>query len=620
MVRRSILSMSTDDSRTQTAAPAQPDDPATAPARTLATLVIEAAARYRGTAMRHPQGDAWQRTSFPQLGADARAIAKGLVALGVAPGERVAILSNTRAEWTLADFGTICAGAVVVPVYQTNSPEECQYVLEHAGATTLFCEDDGQLAKLAEIRDALPDLRHVIRFEGEGDDALTLDDLRARGAEIADEDLDARVRAIGADDVATIVSTSGTTGPPKGCMLTHGNLCADVGSVLERIRFEPDDDVVYVFLPLAHVLTRIVQFVAVQAGAELAYWRRDPKRIVEDVQIIKPTHLPSVPRIFEKIHTAATVKAQDAGGVKARLFHWAVGVGREVRRREDRGGHPGLVLKAQYALADRLVLHKIRDLFGGRMKLALSGAAPIDIEILEFFHAAGIWVLEGYGMTETCAVETLNTIAEHRFGTVGRPLPICKVKIADDGEVLMSGPNVFKGYFHNEQATSEALVDGWLHSGDLGELDAEGYLTITGRKKDLIITSSGKNISPSNIENALKLSRWISQAVVFGDRRPYLTALLTLDPDEAAALAEKVGADAKDPAALAHDPAVRAELQAAVDEVNRKFARIEQVKRFAVLERDLTQEDEELTPTLKVKRNVVYDRYADDFRRLYGDG
>ncbi len=609
--------MSTDDSSAQTA----PTAKTAAPARTLATLVLDAATRYRSAAMRSPQGDRWESTSYPQLGADVRAIAKGLIGLGVEPGDRVAILSNTRAEWTLADFGAICAGAVVVPVYQTNSPEECQYVLEHAGAAVLFCEDEGQLQKLAEIRDALPDLEHVLRFEGSGDGAMTLDDLRAAGAGVSDADLDARVAAIGSDDVATIVYTSGTTGPPKGCMLTHGNLISDVDGIHQVLTITPDEDVLYVFLPLAHVLTRIVQLFAIDAGGEMAYWRRDPKKIVEDVQLIKPTYLPSVPRIFEKIHTAATSKAEAAGGVKAKLFHWAVGVGREVARREDRGGHPGAILKAKHALADKLVLHKIRDLFGGRVKLALSGAAPIDTEILEFFHAAGVWVLEGYGMTETCAVETLNTIEQHRFGSVGRPLPVCEVKIADDGEVLMRGPNVFKGYYANEKATAETLsADGWLHSGDLGELDADGYLSITGRKKDLIITSSGKNISPSNIENALKLSRWISQAVVFGDRRPYLTALLTIDPDEAGALAEKVGASSKDPAALAQDPAVRSELQAAVDATNAKFARIEQVKKFTVLERDLSQEEEELTPTLKVKRNVVYKRYADEFTRLYDGG
>ncbi len=611
--------MSTENVTTTGKAAAEPSSPK-APGRTMAALVLEAAARYSGVAMRSPSADGkWTRTSYPQLGADVRAIAKGLIAVGVKPGDRVAILSNTRAEWTLADFGAMCAGAVVVPVYQTNSAEECEYVLHHSGAMALFCEDDGQLAKLAEIREVVPDLKHVFRFEGEGDDAMTLDDLRLAGAEVSDADLDARVGAIGLDEVATIVYTSGTTGPPKGCMLTHGNLRADIEGVKPRVGFAAGDDVVYVFLPLAHVLTRIVQLVAVDAGAEMAYWRRDPKKIVDDVQLIKPTHLPSVPRIFEKIHAAATAKAEAAGGAKAKIFHWAVGVGREVVKREDRGGHPGLVLKVQHRLADKLVLHKIRDLFGGRMKLALSGAAPIDTEILEFFHAAGIWVLEGYGMTETCAVETLNTIDEHRFGTVGKPLPgVCEVKIADDGEVLMRGGNIFKGYYNNPAATADTLTaDGWLHSGDLGELDEDGYLSITGRKKDLIITSSGKNISPSNIENALKMCRWVSQAVVFGDRRPYLTALLTIDPDEAAALAGKVGASSKDPADLAKDPKVRDELQGAVDDANRKFARIEQVKRFTVLERDLSQEHEELTPTLKVKRNVVYESYKAEFVALY---
>jgi long-chain acyl-CoA synthetase len=609
------------------AVPREASAPATAgasgprTARTLATLVLDAAARHGGTALRFPEAGGWRRTSYPELGDEVRAIAKGLVGLGVTPGDRVAILSNTRAEWTLADFGTLCAGAVVVPVYQTNSPEECQYVLEHSGAMAIFCEDDEQVAKLDEIRAALPALRHVLRFEGEDGDALTLAQLREAGDGVSDADLDARVRAIGADDVATIVYTSGTTGPPKGCMLAHGSLCADVEGTCQRFTVTPGEDVLYVFLPLAHALTRIVQLIALDAGGELAYWRRDPKKIVDDVQLVKPTHLPSVPRIFEKVHAAALAKAEAAGGAKAKLFHWAVGVGREIARREERGGHPGLILKAQHALADRLVLHKVRDLFGGRLKLAVSGAAPIDTEILEFFRAAGIWVLEGYGMTETCAVETLNTIEEHRFGTVGKPLPICDVRIADDGEVLMRGPNIFKGYYRNDEATRETLTDdGWLHSGDLGELDADGYLTITGRKKDLIITSSGKNISPSNIENALRLSRWISQAVVYGDRRPYLTALLTLDPDEAGALAEHVGASSADVAALADDPAVRAELQGAVDEVNRRFARIEQVKRFAVLDRDLTQEDEELTPTLKVKRNVVYERHGDVFRGLYESG
>jgi long-chain acyl-CoA synthetase len=584
---------------------------------TIAALVLDAAAAHDGPALRYAHGGAWRRISYPALGEGVRQIAKGLIDLGVQGGDRVAILSNTRAEWTLADFGTICAGAVVVPVYQTNSPEECHYVLEHAGTVAIFCEDDEQLAKLQEIRSQLPALRHVIAFEGAPEGALSMEALRDRGREVPDERLDERLAAIAGDDLATIVYTSGTTGPPKGCMLTHANLGAAVAMARQRLEAAPGEDVVYIFLPLAHALTRVVQLFGIATGTELAYWRRDPKLIVEDVAIVQPTHLPSVPRIFEKIHTAATAKVQEAGRAKLTLFEWAFGVGRAVAAREDAGRRPGRLLAAKRAVADALVLSRVRALFGGRLKLAITGAAPIDEEILSFFYAAGIPVLEGYGMTETAALATLNTLAEHKLGTVGRPVPGCEVRIADDGEVLMRGPNIFIGYYEDVEATRAALQDGWLRSGDLGELDADGYLRITGRTKDLIITSSGKNISPSNIETALAQCRWISHAVVFGDRRPYLTALLTLDPDETAALAAKVEADDADPAALAADPAVRAELQAAVDECNRRFARIEQIKRFAILDRDLSQEQEELTPTLKVKRNVVYERHGDLFAGLY---
>jgi long-chain acyl-CoA synthetase len=586
-------------------------------ARTMSALVLDAAAKHSGTALKYPVGNRWGEISYPKLGTGVREIARGLMALGVQPGDRVAILSNTRAEWTLADFGAICAGAVVVPVYQTNSPDECFYVLEHSGSMAIFCEDAEQFAKIEEIREVLPQLRHVIRFEGESEGALTLSDLKERGADVTDEQLDERAAAATEDDVVTIVYTSGTTGPPKGCMLTHGNLRADVDGTGELVVFVPDDEVVYIFLPLSHVLTRLVQMLAVDRGATLAFWHRDPKKIVADVGEIAPTLLPSVPRVFEKIYTAATSRIDAAGGAKAKLFWWAVGVGRKVRERQRKGGHNGLALNAQYALADKLVLHKVRDLFGGRIKLAMTGAAPIEVDILSFFHAAGVWVLEGYGMTETSAVATLNTITEHRLGTVGKAIPGCELRIAEDGEVLMRGTNIFPGYYRDEAATKATLIDGWLHSGDLGELDGDGYLTITGRKKDLIITSSGKNVSPSNIENALTLSRWVSQAVVYGDKRPYLVALVTLDPDEAAALAEKVGADDADPTALAAHPGVIEQIQCAVDEANKRFARIEQVKRFDILERDLSQADGELTPSLKVKRNVVYKDYAERFTALY---
>ena len=586
---------------------------------TLVALVLDAAATQRGTALRYPEGAKWRELSYPELGSAVQEIAKGLIALDIQAGDRVAILSDTRAEWTLADFGALCAGAVVVPVYQTNSPEECQYVLEHSGSTVVFCEDEEQVAKLREVRDDLPALRHIVCLEpGPSEGTMSLGALRTRGADVGDDALAERVGAVKASDIATIVYTSGTTGPPKGCMLTHANIRSLTDMVLQRIDIVADD-CLYMFLPLAHTLTRAVQITGIKVGAQLAYWHRDPKRIVQDVSEIQPTQLPSVPRIFEKIYTAATSKAEAAGGVKAKLFWWAVGVGREVQDRQQRGGHPGLILKAQHALADRLVLHKIRDLFGGRIKLAITGAAPIEEDILSFFFAAGVPVLEGYGMTETAAAITLNTVAEHRLGTVGRPLPGCEVRIADDGEVLLRGPNIFMGYHNDDEATRETLRDGWLYSGDLGELDGDGYLRITGRKKDLIITSSGKNITPSNIESALKQSRWISHAVIFGDRRPYLTALLTLDPDEAGALAEKLGVASKELADLAQDKAVRDELQTMLDEVNRKFARVAQVKKFALLDRDLSQEDEELTPTLKVKRNVVYERHKDVFERLYDE-
>jgi long-chain acyl-CoA synthetase len=579
--------------------------------QTVAAMALGASERFEGTAIRYHDGGGWTDVSYRELGAIVREIAKGLIALGVEPGERVAILSQTRPEWTYADLGGLCAGATVVPVYQTNSPEECEYVLEHSDARVVFCEDAEQLAKIEGIRARLPELRHVVAFGGVGAGAISLEDLRAGGREVPDEWHDERVSGVSPDDPYTFVYTSGTTGPPKGCVLTHRNCRANTDQV-EQVIDLSDDPVFYVFLPLAHVLTREVQMVALDVGATLAYWRRDPVRIIEDVAEVNPTHLPSVPRIFEKIYTRAT----SAEGAKAQILQRAVATGRRVRRLEARGEEPGPLLRARHALADRLALSKVRALFGTRMRLALSGAAPIEPSILEFFHACGVFVLEGYGMTETSAVASLNTLGDFRFGTVGRPLPGCDIRIAADGEVLMRGENIFASYHKNDEATAEALVDGWLHSGDLGELDGDGYLRITGRKKDLIITSSGKNVTPSNLENALKQSRWISQAVVAGDRRSYLVALLTLDPDEARALADKVGAD-PDPARLAEHDGVRAELQAVVDEVNRRYARIEQVKRFAVLGRDLSQEEGELTPTMKVKRNVVYERHGDVFDRLY---
>jgi long-chain acyl-CoA synthetase len=576
---------------------------------TLGSLLLSAFERHAGrVAFRWSDRGATRELTFGDLDRTVREVAGGLVALGLAPGDRVAVLGGTCPDWTVADCAALCAGAVVVPIYQTNSPEECRYVLEHSGARAVICEDAAQLAKVEAVHEHLPGLEHVLSF-------ADLQALRDRAGDAAEGEVDRRVAAATPDDVATIVYTSGTTGPPKGCVLTHANCAATVLMYRGEVRIGPEA-VVFMFLPLAHVLARVTQWVALDVGGTIAFWSGDPKRLLEDLEAARPTHFPSVPRVFEKVHTRALAAADDGGPVKRRVFEAALALGRRARRAE-RGGQAGPMLRPAHALADRLVLSKVRDLFGGRLELALTGAAPIGREVLEFFDACGVLVLEGYGMTETCAAATLNAPQAFRFGTVGKALPGTEVSVAGDGEILLRGPNVFPGYYRNEEATAETLSSGgWIRTGDLGSLDEDGYLSITGRKKDLIITSSGKNVTPSNLETALRESRWISQAVVFGDRRPYLVALLTLDPEEAPALAEQLGIE-PDVGAMSRDPIVHAALQDDVDAVNARFARIEQIKSFALLDHDLAQAAGELTPTLKVKRPVVYDHYRETFDALY---
>ena len=586
-------------------------------ARTLVQMVLQATATHDGPALRFARGDGWAEMSYAELGVAVREIARGLIALGIRPGDRVSILSGTRPEWTLADLGSLCAGAVVAPIYHTNSPEECRYVLEHAGSRVVFCEDAEQAAKVEEVRHLCPELDHVVTFDGSGRDALSLSQLRARGEAVAASAPDEVARLIQPDDTATIVYTSGTTGPPKGCRTTHRNCMATLEMYEHELKFGTGEPVVFMFLPLAHTLARMTQMLVLDTGGTSAYWRGDPKLVLEDLAATRPTHLPSVPRVYEKVHTKAMAGVEEAGRLRQAIFHWALDTGRRVRLLERQGRKPGGLLGRRHALADRLVLSKVRGLFGPDIKLGLTGAAPIAKDVLEFFDACGVLILEGYGMTETTAAATLNTPEGFRFGTVGRALPGAELAIADDGEVLMRGPHVFGGYFRDDEATRATFTeDGWLRSGDLGSIDDDGYLQITGRKKDLIITSSGKNISAANLESALREIRWVSQAVVYGDNRPYLVAVLTLDPDEVPALAAKVGVEA-DPAVMARDERVRAELARDVKAVNEGFARIEQVKRFTILDRDLSQEDGELTPTMKVKRAVAYREFGDVFDALY---
>ena len=584
--------------------------------KTLADLLPLAAERYRDqTAVRYKDGGKWVDRSFQQVLEITRPLGLGLVELGVEKGDRVAILANTRPEWTYFDFAALSIGATVVPIYQTNSPEECRYVLENSDAKVVVVEDAEQLAKIAEVRDRLPQLRHVVLMVGAGEGALSTAELTAKGSAADAAVWEQRYRSVTADDVCTFIYTSGTTGPPKGCVISHGNYRAMLDMVNETSVIEPGD-VSYLYLPLAHSFALLIQLGSFDLGTTIAYWERDPLKILPNLAELKPTYFPSVPRIFEKIYTAATSGMEKEGGLKKAIFDWSIKVGKRMREVERSGRKPGFLLSREYAFADKKVLSKIRNLFGGNLRLAVSGAAPINPEILRFFDAAGVLVLEGWGMTETSTAATIARPDDFKVGTIGKPFPGCEVKIADDGEILVKGPNVFQGYHKNPEATAETIVDGWLHTGDIGEIDSEGFIKITGRKKDIIITAGGKNITPANLEAEIKQHPLVSQCVVVGDRRPYLVALVTLDPEEAAKYAQEHGLP-DDPAALAADPDVNAAIMAHVEKVNQNYARVEQVKKVTILPHDLSQESGELTPTLKVKRAVVTQKHGDEIEKLY---
>jgi long-chain acyl-CoA synthetase len=583
--------------------------------KTIADLLALAAQKHaHKVAVREKVDGEWRDRTYAEVGEIVREIALGLIDLGIEAGERVSILCGTRAEWSYSDFAITSTGAVAVPIYPTNSPEECEWVVGNSGACAVICEDADQVAKIVAVRERLPDLRHIIVIDPSGDvaDAIPLDTLRERGRGGDPAVLQARTDAVGPDAPFTFIYTSGTTGPPKGCVLSHGNY-RTVLNMLEGVDVVHDGEVVYLFLPLAHAFALLIQLLVFDVGSTMAYFGGDTQQIVAEVGEVKPTYLPSVPRIFEKIYTLATASLSPED--KAQLDQ-AVALGVKVRDLQAHGQEVPEELKAPFAEAEKRVFANVRAIFGGNLRQAVTGAAPIAPEILEFFYAAGVPVLEGYGMTETATVATYSTVENHRFGTVGRALPGSEIKIADDGEVLIKGPNIFGGYYRNDDASFGAVIEGWLHTGDLGEMDADGYLKIVGRKKDIIITAGGKNLTPANIENDLKQSRWISQAVMHGDRRPYPVVLITLDEDEIAQFAQERDLPSAI-ADLSRHPDVLELIQAEVDRANSRYAQVEQVKKFVILDHDLSQETGELTPTLKVKRNVVNDKYADLFDSLY---
>jgi long-chain acyl-CoA synthetase len=573
-----------------------------------------AAERYPDVAaVRSKADDEWHDRSYADVAADVERLALGLIDHGIEPGDRVCVLADTSPEWAYTAFAIWSIGAIVVPIYPTNSPEECEWVAGNSGAVAAICGNAGHLDKLRQVHERLPELRSLMVFgtgEGAGD-AKALADVAATDGDPAE--LDRRIAAMTPEDPFLIIYTSGTTGPPKGCVLSHRNGVM-VGEIVIETGTIRAGDVAYLYLPLAHVFAQLVQLAVTVVGGTMAYFGGNTRQIIPEIGEVKPTYIPSVPRIFEKLYALGTAQIPPEQMEEVRR---AVEAGVEIRAHEHRGESVPPELRERFGPLDERLFKPVRDLFGGRVREATTGAAPIAAEILEFFYAADVPVMEGYGMTESTGLGLSNRPDQFRFGTVGRPLEGVEVAIAEDGEILMRGAHVFSGYWRNEEATREVLDDdGWLHTGDLGEIDEDGFVAITGRKKDIIITAGGKNLAPANMENDLKQSRFISQAVMYGDRKPYPVALITLDEEEILPWASERDLPESLSELAEHDE-VRALVQDVLDDANAKYAQVEQVKRFTILDHDLDPDRGELTPTLKVKRNVVYENYADVFDDLY---
>ncbi|CAN5633983.1 long-chain fatty acid--CoA ligase [soil metagenome] len=581
---------------------------------TMAGLAQSVAERYGSSvAATFARDGEWRSMTYDELWSEVRALALGLVELGVEVGERVAVLSNTRLEFTIADLAASTAGAIVVPVYPSNSPDECEWVVGNSGTKVIVCEDAGQVAKIDEVRSRLPDLEHVLLIDGDAPGALGLADVTTRGESVPDAELDRRADAVSPEDPCLIIYTSGTTGRPKGVVLTNQGFAAGRRSAAEMKLFGPGDSV-YLYLPLAHIFGQLIQADTLEVGGTIAFWGGDPLKIVEELGQVHPTVLPSVPRIFEKVYALAMgmVPPEQADAVAA-----AIDLGVKVRDAQRAGDDVSAAEQEAFDKADSEMFALVRGIFGAQIELAISGAAPIAPEILRMFYAAGVPVMEGWGMTETTAIGTLNLLDAHRFGTIGRAVAGAEIRIADDGEIEMSGPMLMKEYWRNPEATADTMTDdGFLRTGDLGSIDDDGYVSITGRKKDIIITAGGKNLTPANLEGDMRRSRWISQVVMYGDRRPFPVAVITLDAEVCGPWAE-VNGHSQDPADLARNGDLLALIQADLDAANTNYARVEQIKKFVVLDRDFTIESGELTPSLKLKRNVVYDTCAADFASMY---
>ena len=553
---------------------------------------------------------AWSDVTAATFLAEVTDVAKGLVAAGLEPGDRIALISKTRYEWTLFDYAIWFAGAVTVPIYETSSADQIEWILSDSGARAVVAEGAEHVGRVNSVRAGLDELNHVWSITDNAVGVLT-----SLGAEISDADLEARRSALRPDDVATIIYTSGTTGRPKGCMLTHGNFLVELGVAVEELDelFATEGASTLLFLPLAHVFARIIQVGAVKSRTRLGH-SADIRHLVPDLQEFRPTFVLAVPRVFEKVFNTASQRATADG--RGAIFDRAAETAIAYSRGLDKG-RPSLAVRAQHAIFSRLVYGKLRDALGGHCAYAVSGGAPLGERLGHFYRGIGVTVLEGYGLTETTAALTVNLPDAQKVGTVGRPLPGTSVRVADDGELLFRGGQVFVGYWHAEDATAETLQsDGWFHTGDVGEIDDEGFVRITGRKKEILVTAGGKNVAPAVLEDRVRAHPLVSQCLVVGDGQPFIAALVTIDADAFPSWAESRGKRGS-LADLVDDPDLRAEVQGAVDEANKAVSKAEAIRKFRVLADDWTEERGQLTPSLKLKRTVVMRDLRNEVAALY---
>ncbi len=580
----------------------------------LTEVVFQRAAREPDTvlARRKDSGGGWRDVTARRFRDDVVHVAKGLVASGIEPGDRVAIVSQTRYEWTVLDYAILTAGAVTVPIYETSSAEQVEWIASDAGVKAAFVETADHEAIVAQVRDRLPALTNVWRIDGS-----VLDDLSRTGSDVTDEEIEKRRSAPGAGDLATIIYTSGTTGKPKGCELTHGNLLSDVRNAVAGALsdvFELAGGSTLLFIPLAHVFARIIQYGCLESGTVIGHTSTSSD-LLEDLGSYRPTFILAVPRVFEKVYNGAEQKAVADG--KGKIFHVAADTAIAYSKSQDDGG-AGVGLRLKHALFDRLVYGKLRAAVGGDVRFAVSGGAALGERLGHFFRGVGITILEGYGMTETTAAATVNRPNRNKIGTVGMPLPGVAIKIDEDGEILIKGPNVFAGYWHNSDATAEMMDGDWIRTGDLGSLDDEGFLRVTGRKKEMIVTAGGKNVSPAVLEDRIRAHPLVSQCMVVGDAKPYVAALVTLDEEAIDHWKQQHSKPADATIAdLASDPDINEEIQNAVHDANKAVSRAESIRRFRVLRTDFTEDGGQLTPSMKVRRNVVTKDFAADIEALY---